>query len=205
MAELLSHQVIQLYGVLVWDYPERLVVPQQEVTPQQVAAALYRGSREKGWKQVTFNVQHTDTAEAVYTMAKADGRLGAITIHCPGWESPEVKAITEALQLVHSFNNPYLVVQANRKGSLPMDLGRLKAGPNGEVFLRAEDLLEMMRTPKGQSWINERLEAHGPLWRALTEAMSGAGHTQKDGAVACPPAPTEDEDESSVLEFNPFG
>lgn len=205
VAELLSHQVILRYGVLVWDYPERLVVPQQEVTPQQVAAALYRGSREKGWKQVTFNVQHPDTADAVYTMAKADGRLGAITIHCPGWESLEVKAITEALQAAHSFDNPYLVVQANRKRSLPMDLDRLDSGPNGVVFLRAEDLLEMMRTPKGQSWINERLEARGPLWRALTEVMSGAGHAQKDGAVAYPPASTEDEDGSSVPEFDPFG
>jgi hypothetical protein len=82
---------------------------------------------------------------------------------------PEVKAITEALQAVHSVDNPYLVVQANRMGSLP-------------------------------------LEARGPLWMALTEAMSGAaGHAQKDGAVAYPPASTEDEDESSVPEFNPFG
>lgn len=65
------------YGVIVIETAGRVVAPPQEASAQQIASALYRSSREAGWKTCTFTVQDEVAAE-IRRMAVADGHTAVI-------------------------------------------------------------------------------------------------------------------------------
>jgi len=65
------------YGVTLSHQPDRVVVPPQEATPKQIAAALYTAGRDAGWDRQWFDVSDEVAAEIV-RMAGDDGRLDAL-------------------------------------------------------------------------------------------------------------------------------
>jgi len=71
--------LVQRYGLIVNETPERVSVPPQKpASVAQIAAALYRSSREKGWPKIHFSA--TDkVAERLIRMAVEDGIADTIS------------------------------------------------------------------------------------------------------------------------------
>lgn len=71
--------LVQRYGIMVTETASRVSVPPQEPTsPAQIAAALYRSSREKNWPETNFSVSN-QVAEKLIQMAVADGIADTVT------------------------------------------------------------------------------------------------------------------------------
>ena len=81
--EALGGVLVERYGVMVNETPERVSVPPQKpATDAQVGAALYRASRDAGWEKTHFSVNNR-VAEKILAMAAADNRLAAISFDQP--------------------------------------------------------------------------------------------------------------------------
>lgn len=76
--EAMQGPFVQRYGVTLVEAENRLTAPPQDATPRQIAAALYRGARQKSWETIRFHNLHPDAASAVMDMAAADGLLDRI-------------------------------------------------------------------------------------------------------------------------------
>lgn len=85
------------YGVIVIETAGRVVAPPQEASAQQLASALYRSSREAGWKTSIFNVQD-DVAAEIVRMAVADGRGGVIVFSDESQQKVLDKAFAASLR-----------------------------------------------------------------------------------------------------------
>jgi hypothetical protein len=71
--------LVQRYGLMVTETASRVSVPPQEpASPAQIAAALYRSSREKNWPKIHFSVSD-QVAEKLTQMAVADGIADTVT------------------------------------------------------------------------------------------------------------------------------
>jgi hypothetical protein len=71
--------LVQRYGLIVTETASRVSVPPQEpASPAQIAAALYRSSREKNWPKIHFSVSD-QVAEKLTQMAVADGIADTVT------------------------------------------------------------------------------------------------------------------------------
>jgi hypothetical protein len=71
--------LVQRYGLMVTETASRVSVPPQEpASPAQIAAALYRSSREKNWPKIHFSV-FDQVAEKLTQMAVADGIADTVT------------------------------------------------------------------------------------------------------------------------------
>ena len=67
------------YGVVCAISPGKILIPRQKASARQKAAALYSHGRQEGWAVTRFHGLDQDTAKEIVAMAKADGRLDAIT------------------------------------------------------------------------------------------------------------------------------
>ena len=71
--------LVQRYGLMVTETPSRVSVPPQKpASPAQIAAALYRSSREKNWPKIYFSVSD-QVAEKLTQMAVEDGIADTVT------------------------------------------------------------------------------------------------------------------------------
>lgn len=71
--------LVQRYGLMVTETASRVSVPPQKPgSPAQIAAALYRSSREKNWPKIHFSVSD-QVAEKLAQMAVADGIADTVT------------------------------------------------------------------------------------------------------------------------------
>ena len=82
------------YGVAVKIFPGWVIVPAQTpATTAQIAAALYRVTKEKfkdeGWKGAIFTVTSDEMAEKILKMAREDGITGKIEIWVKNGEQEE--------------------------------------------------------------------------------------------------------------------
>lgn len=78
-AALRDGQLEVKYGVVCAVSPGRILIPRQKASARQKAAALYSHGRQEGWAVTRFHGLDQDTAKEIVAMAKADGRLDAIT------------------------------------------------------------------------------------------------------------------------------
>lgn len=80
----LSGPYQQRYGLIVKETDSRISIPPQHpASPRQIAAALYRGGREKNWKGMhVSNVSH-ETAKVIMKMASKDGILDTLSFNNP--------------------------------------------------------------------------------------------------------------------------
>lgn len=70
----LGGELVVRYGLVINETPKRISVPPQKpASAAQVAAALYRASRDKNWQKTHFNVSD-EVAEKIIDMAITDGR-----------------------------------------------------------------------------------------------------------------------------------
>lgn len=82
--EAVGQVLVQRYGIMVAETPQRVSVPPQKpVSAAQIGAALYRASRDKGWETAHFSVSGT-VAEKIIEMAVSDGRTEAVTFNDMG-------------------------------------------------------------------------------------------------------------------------
>lgn len=67
------------YGVVCAIEPGKILIPRQKASARQKAAALYSHGRQENWTVTRFWGLDQDTAKEIVSMAKADGRLDAIS------------------------------------------------------------------------------------------------------------------------------
>jgi uncharacterized membrane-anchored protein YhcB (DUF1043 family) len=125
--EALGGVLVERYGVMVNETPERVSVPPQKpATDAQIGAALYRASRDAGWEKTHFSVNNR-VAEKILGMAKADGRLDAISFDKPAQQRVLQDARKTAERAVEE-------TQANGKTSLEIEFERRQRPPEGPDF-----------------------------------------------------------------------
>lgn len=125
--EALGGVLVERYGVMVNETPERVSVPPQKpATDAQVGAALYRASRDAGWEKTHFSVNNR-VAEKILAMAAADNRLDAISFDQPAQQRVLVDARKAAERAVEE-------TQGNGKTSLEIEFERRQRPPEGPDF-----------------------------------------------------------------------
>lgn len=92
-ADALTAPVRVRYGVLLreLDGGKTITAPPQDASPRQIAAAMYREARERGWQFINVNV-NDEIARHVLAMAKEDGIEGRLHFKRQG---PDFKLFQE--------------------------------------------------------------------------------------------------------------
>lgn len=84
--------LVSRYGLMVTETEKRVsVAPQSPASASQIAAALYRSSREKGWEKIHFAVMD-NVAEKLIRMAVDDGMADNVTFATPAHNLQLLKA-----------------------------------------------------------------------------------------------------------------
>lgn len=80
------------YGVIVKVTPERVMIPDQEATVAQKAAALYRTAKEQAkayeWKGISFEIQSKEMAQHIHKYASDDRLSVSIKVNQREYEPP---------------------------------------------------------------------------------------------------------------------
>lgn len=132
--EALGGVLVERYGVMVNETPERVSVPPQKpATDAQIGAALYRASRDAGWEKANFSVNNR-VAEKILAMAKADRRLDAISFDKPTQQRVLVnarKAAQDAPKDKTVGNAKTSIEKAHEKRQKPLEGPDFDDGPSG--------------------------------------------------------------------------
>ncbi|MBW4046845.1 MAG: hypothetical protein HIU89_02620 [Proteobacteria bacterium] len=102
-AQILDGISQERYGALVQVFPNRVLIPSQQSTPAQKAAALYRvtsqTAQEQDWPGIVFTVQDPAIAGKLHALRQADGLQGVILLHGEPYIPPEILATDEAAEI----------------------------------------------------------------------------------------------------------
>ncbi|MFW6031605.1 MAG: hypothetical protein ACOC9T_03350, partial [Myxococcota bacterium] len=80
----LSGPYVVHYGVTMLDQGDRFTAPPQQASARQVASALYKVGRERGWDHQHFTTPSEDVVREIVSMAAEDDRLDSISFTFKG-------------------------------------------------------------------------------------------------------------------------